>query len=417
MGYVAVKGGRDAIVASQARLTYERLAEGRVLDVADVRAGLRGAIDQVMSEASLYDEDVAALALKQAEGSPEEAVFLLRAFRSTLPRLHHTRTADTRPMHVERRISATFKDVPGGQLLGASYDYVHRLLDPDLRFETDADARAWLARWRAEAEAAASAVGTPEGGDAEAGEGPDGASDALPKVLDYLRTEGLMEARADDDRAPGDVTKAALSFPAGRSRRLQVLTRGQTGVVTALGYASLRGFGPMLHPTVGELRVGRQPLSVPDPDAVADQIDDPEEDHYLGTVRLTEVETVVPVAVSAAGPQDAERTALGFDLGYGACFGRNETKAIAMSLLDQTLEHPDPRAPTHDEEFVLLHVDAVEASGFISHLKLPHYVTFQSELDAVRRTRAAALGGAGDADDAGVAGDAPDAPTDGEGTP
>lgn len=436
MGYVAVKGGRDAILASQARLTYERLAEGRVLDVADVRAGLRAAIDQVMSEASLYDEDVAALALKQAEGSPEEAVFLLRAFRSTLPRLHHTRTADTRAMHVERRISATFKDVPGGQLLGASYDYVHRLLDPDLRVETDADARAWLARWRAEAEAAASAVGTPEGGDAglgdagfgdaEAGEGPDGAPDALPKVLDYLRTEGLMEARADDDRAPGDVTKAALSFPAGRSRRLQVLTRGQTGVVTALGYASLRGFGPMLHPTVGELRVGRQPLSVPDPDAVADHRDDPEEDHYLGTVRLTEVETVVPVAVPAAGPEDAERTALGFDLGYGACFGRNETKAIAMSLLDQTLEHPDPRAPTHDEEFVLLHVDAVEASGFISHLKLPHYVTFQSELDAVRRTRAAAAGDAGDADGAGDvdgaegtegAGDAPDAPTDGEGTP
>ena len=382
MGYVAVKGGRDAILASQVRLTYERLAEGRVLDVEDVRAGLRAAIDQVMSEASLYDENVAALALKQAEGSPEEAVFLLRAFRSTLPRLHHTRTADTRTMHVERRISATFKDVPGGQLLGASYDYVHRLLDPDLRHETDADAQAWLARWRAEAEGAASGEV-----DAEPDAAPDAAPDTLGKVLDYLRAEGLMEARTDDDTEPGDVTKAALTFPAGRSRRLQVLTRGQTGVVTALGYASLRGFGPMLHPTVGELRVGRQPVYVPDPDAVADGRDDPDEDHYLGTVRMTEVETVVPVAV----PGDGERDALGFDLGYGAAFGRNETKAIAMSLLDQTLEHPDPRSPAHDEEFVLLHVDAVEATGFISHLKLPHYVTFQSELDAVRRTRAASV--------------------------
>ena len=29
------------------------------------------------------------------------------------------------------------------------------------------------------------------------------------------------------------------------------------------------------------------------------------------------------------------------------------------------------------------HIDSVEATGFISHLKLPHYVTFQSKLDSV----------------------------------
>ncbi len=58
-----------------------------------------------------------------------------------------------------------------------------------------------------------------------------------------------------------------------------------------------------------------------------------------------------------------------------------------MSLLDQCLEHPDRAHAVHDEEFVLLHIDSVETTGFISHLKLPHYVTFQSELDSVRRSR------------------------------
>ena len=105
--------------------------------------------------------------------------------------------------------------------------------------------------------------------------------------------------------------------------------------------------------------------------------------YYVGGVKVTEVESVVPVGV----PKGEGRTEIEFDIGYGLCFGQNETKTIAMSLLDQCLEHPDPSHPTHDEEFVLLHIDSVEATGFISHLKLPHYVTFQSELDSVRASR------------------------------
>jgi len=370
MGYVAVKGGREAIEASIERLKYERLKRGTVLGVEQARAGLRGLMDQVMSEGSLYDEEAAALAIKQAEGSPEEAVFLLRAYRSTLPRLHTSLPLRSEEMRIERRISATFKDIPGGQILGASYDYVHRLLDDSLREEQDADARAWLEGWH-------DAVH-------RSGEtGPKEPLGSLPKVLDYLRELGLIAMREDDEAEPRDVTKQTLSFPAHRSERLQVLTRGQTGTVTSLGYASLRGFGPMLHPTVGELRVGRLPVVVPNPltDSVHAEAD-PSDGYYLGEVRLTEVETVVPIQV----PKAEGRTGLSFDLGYGACFGQNETKAIAMSLLDQCLEHPDARYPTHDEEFVLMHVDSVESTGFISHLKLPHYVTFQSELDAVRST-------------------------------
>ena len=362
MGYVAVKGGTNAIEASIERLAYERLKRGTTVSAEQIRGGMRVLIDQVMSEASLYSEAVAALCIKQAEGSPEEAVFTMRAFRSTLPRIHYSAETRSESMRIERRISATFKDIPGGQILGASYDYTHRLLRDDIADETDESADEWLRTWFARPLAAPEPIGE------------------LPKVIDYLRNQGLMKTVPQDDTPPKDVTKEALSFPTERSQRLQVLTRGQTGAVTALGYASLRGYGPLLHPTVAELRVGHLPITIPNP--FGDE-DDEDDGYYIGSIKVTEVESVVPVSV----PRGEGRSEIEFDIGYGVCFGQNETKAIAMSLLDQCLENPDPSHPTHDEEFVLLHIDSVEATGFISHLKLPHYVTFQSELDSVRASR------------------------------
>lgn len=363
MAYVAVKGGTRAIEASLDLAKAERLAAG----------GRPSAlIDQVMAEASLYAEDVAALAVAQAEGSPEEAVFLLRAFRSTVPRLHTTRVVEPGDLWVERRISAAFKDIPGGQLLGAAIDYSHRLID--FEPETSEQAAAWLAAFQKKLEEAAPAASSSPSSPAEG---------RYPKVVEYLRAVDLFPARADDDTPPGDVTKKSLQFPASRSERLQILARGQTGAVTALGYASLRGYGA-LHPTVGELRVGRLPLTVADPWEGGD----PENDHFIGEIRVTEVETLVPVQI----PRGEGRTELEFDLGYGLCYGRNETKAVAMSLLDQVLQAREDGGitdygPLSDEEFVLLHIDSVEATGFISHLKLPHYVTFQSKLESVRETR------------------------------
>ncbi|MBA3875289.1 MAG: carbon-phosphorus lyase complex subunit PhnI, partial [Anaerolineae bacterium] len=44
----------------------------------------------------------------------------------------------------------------------------------------------------------------------------------------------------------------------------------------------------------------------------------------------------------------------------------------------------DPH-PAHTEEFVMYHTEPVEASGFCIHFKLPHYVTFASSLDSVRK--------------------------------
>ncbi len=379
MGYIAVRGGAEAIEASIERLKYERLRKGRALDVGAAEAGLRALVDQVMAEASLYDEGIAALSIKQAEGSPEEAVFLMRAYRSTLPRSHYALAVDTRAMRVERRISASFKDIPGGQLLGASADYTHRLIDPSLRGETDEGAVAWVEEYLGRV--AIDACDTNEASEDSAASRPE----APPaSAIDYVRSLGLIEERQMDDAEPRDVTKKAIEFPASRSERLQILARGQTGAVTALGYAALRGYGATLHPTVGELRVGRVAVYVPDPFAAGSAKGDGDA-YYVGELRITAVETLVPVQVH----KGRGKTEIEFVLGFGACFGQNETKAIAMSLLDQCLESGDKRSAVQDEEFVLLHVDSVEATGFISHLKLPHYVTFQSKLDSLRKARGA----------------------------
>ena len=367
MGYVAVKGGTEAIEASLQRLRNQRIEDGVLLDIAAVRSGMKILIDQVMAEASLYDETMAALAIKQAEGSPEEAVFLLRAFRSTMPRLHYSRETATDGMWVERRISSSFKDIPGGQILGTSPDYSHRLLDFSLMDENSEDIREMADRL---AESACSIPGVNTD------------LSTIPKVVDYLRREGLMSEPVASGIEPKDITKEKLCFPTSRAERLQILARGQTGAVTAFGYAAQRGYGAVLHPTVGELRVGRIPVTVLDPYTDSES-GDPDDDYYLGEIRLTEVETLIPVPVKRA----QGRTEIEFSLGYGVSFGRNETKVIAMSLIDYNLTDGDADAAVGDEELILLHIDSVEASGFTSHLKLPHYVTFQSKLDSVRKTR------------------------------
>ena len=160
--------------------------------------------------------------------------------------------------------------------------------------------------------------------------------------------------------------------------RSQILSRGMTQAVTALGYASLRGYG-VVHPTVGELRVGQLPISVPDPL----QPEREEDSYYIGEIKVTEVESLIPVTITDPnGEKELE-----FKVGYGITMGQNETKAIAMSILDTCLESEDKGFAVNDEEFVLYHIDAVEATGFISHLKLPHYVTFQSKLNSMRKTK------------------------------
>jgi alpha-D-ribose 1-methylphosphonate 5-triphosphate synthase subunit PhnI len=361
MGYVAVKGGSKAIDASLERLKFERLKNLRILKVDDIEAGMRCLIDQLMSESSLYDEHLSSLAIKQAEGSPEEAVFMLRAYRSTLSRSYYSCITDTRDIKLERRISASFKDIPGGQILGATQDYSHRLLDFDLTHEDLKVCKQWVDEYLQSAEDMQfSQEDIPVSG-----------------VIGYLQQQGLILPTRENNTLPDDVTKESVQFPCSRSQRLQLLSRGQTGAVIALAYAAIRGYGAY-HPTVAELRVGQVPVFIESP--ILSEVE--EDSYYIGDIKVTEVETLFPVAVT----KNQEKEKMSFEIGYGLCYGQNESKAIAMSILDHCLETADPKYPTHNEEFVLMHIDPVEATGFISHLKLPHYVTFQSELDAVRKT-------------------------------
>lgn len=371
MGYVAVTGGEEAIEASLDLLERARLAAGRALDVDLVLACLPELVDQVQSEGSLWAPEVAAVAVKQARGSVEEAVFLMRAYRSTLERLYVSRTIDTGEMRVDRRISAAFKDIEGGQVLGATRDYSHRLIEFDLADETDAAVRERLR----ELEGALAAAG----GSSCEGEEAAALLARVPRVSDYLRSIGMVRPWERDDAEPVDVTKTPLSFPAPRSVILQALSRGLTQAVVAIGYAAIRGFG-LSHPTVGELRRGRVPVTIDAPGA--EGAGDPEDAYYLGSILVTEVESLI---VSDEQADDGSHYS-GIDVGYGLVMGCDESKAIAMSVLDHSLRADDVRYPTQDQEFVLYHIDGVEATGFISHLKLPHYVTFQSKLDSTVRS-------------------------------
>lgn len=349
MAYVAVSGGSEAIEESIRLLEFYRSGTEKDLDLEAIEHKMGLLVDRVMSEAGLYAKNYAALALKQCEGSIEEAVFLLRAYRSTLTRNYYTTAVNTDNMRVVRRISAAFKDIRGGQILGATYDYTHRLINFALEQENSeqlfAQRNITLHR-----------------------EFPE-AVEPCRRVSDELKKEGLIDKLPEDSSTPYDVTEKLLEFPGVRSARLQTLARADTGFISGLAYSALRGFG-QTHPTVGELRTGYIELAVP-------YLFDDRESIYIGEILITEVECFVD---ADAGDQ------LKLAVGYGAVFGRNENKAIAMAIVDRELETAGDN-PTQNEEFVLMHGDSLEMNGFISHLKLPHYVTFQAKLDSVRKTR------------------------------
>src|ERR1700743_277395 len=91
---------------------------------------MRMAVDRAMGEGALYAPEHAALALLQVEGDSFEAAFHLRAYRATLQRRYYSETLNTRERFIHRRISSTFREIPGGQILGPTRDYSFRLLGP-----------------------------------------------------------------------------------------------------------------------------------------------------------------------------------------------------------------------------------------------------------------------------------------------
>lgn len=348
--YVAVKGGEKAIDNAHALLAQKRRGEPSIpeLSVSQIEQQMPMAVARVMSEGSLYDPELAALAIKQAAGDLLEAIFLLRAYRTTLVRFANSTPIDTEQMRIERRISATYKDLPGGQLLGPTFDYTHRLLDFKLLAESDTLSQVELS------------PSAPE-------------QEPCQRVLAVLEQEGLMRKEQDQDQAIPDITREPLDFPSNRMQRLQALARGDEGFMMALAYSTQRGYGRN-HPFAGEIRIGQVEVWF-----------EPEELDFavpLGDIEVTECEMVNQfVGSKSEGAQ--------FTRGYGLGFGYNERKAMSMALVDRALCSKDLGeeviSPAQEEEFVLMHCDNVEAAGFVSHLKLPHYVDFQAELELIRK--------------------------------
>ena len=354
MAYVAVKGGERAIGNAHEWLAAERRGDPGVpeLSVGQVREQLALGVDRVMAEGSCCDRDLAALAVKQACGDLPEAVFMLRAYRTTLPRFGYSEAIDTPNMAIRRRVSAAFKDLPGGQVLGPTFDYTHRLLDFTLMANGE------------------SPVPHPP---------EDDPVDAHMPTIDHVFAhEDLLEAdeRSPEDAEPFDLTRESMAFPAGHDQRLQALARGDEGFLLSLAYSTQRGWGGT-HPLCAELRLGE--VSV---EFVPEELGFPIE---IGEVLVTECQ-MISDAVNADGNEPPR-----FKRGYGLTFGHCERKAMSMAIVDRALRDradDEPASfPAHDEEFVLHHSDSVEASGFVQHLKLPHYVDFQASLQFMRRLR------------------------------
>ncbi|VVE64770.1 carbon-phosphorus lyase complex subunit PhnI [Pandoraea captiosa] len=413
--YVAVKGGERAIEQSWDLLAKARRGNPDVpaLSVTQIREQMRLAVARVMSEGALYDETLAALAIKQAAGDLVEAIFLLRAYRTTLPRLGTTRPIDTASMRLSRRISATFKDVPGGQVLGATYDYTQRLLDFALLAEGETCGATLPGEIPNASVAKATRAPRTDGSSPMpaampemphiANAAPNAALNVIPdaipgvppiavttRVTDIMKRDGLLEALHGDGRTdtliddgtdgsdpePHDLVHSPLFTPASRTARLQNLARGDEGFLLALGYSTQRGYGND-HPFAGEIRLGQVSIEI-EPEELGFAID-------IGEIAVTECQMVTQFGGNRETPPQ-------FTQGYGLTFGHNERKAMAMSLVDRALRTnelgDEANSPAQQQEFVLYHSDNVEASGFVQHLKLPHYVDFQAELELVRRLRA-----------------------------
>jgi alpha-D-ribose 1-methylphosphonate 5-triphosphate synthase subunit PhnI len=398
--YVAVKGGQKAIEAAHRQLAEARRGDRSVpeLTLDQIRNQLSLAVDRVQAEGSLYDPELAAQAVKQARGDLVEAIFLLRAARTSLERFGYSEPIRTGEMRPRRRISGTFKDLPGGQILGPTFDYTHRLLKavpgtagPQGPETPPGDG---MSGGKGPCGGVAGELGrngdvagvrgvNGEAPDVRGGDGDtsgvrgEGDRAAVPGAAAFLERQGLIEIEEDQGpETPFDLTRTPLEIPQDRPGRLQALARADEGFLLALAYSSQRGYGSV-HPFVADLRLGPVEVEFLAPElgfAVT-----------VGEIEVTECQTACQFTGGGGRPPM-------FTRGYGLAVGHNERKALSMSIVDRALRSRElgeaVKGPAQDEEFVLYHGDNVEASGFVSHIKLPHYVDFQAELAMLRHMRA-----------------------------
>lgn len=360
MGYAAARGGLSAIRSAEDLVARLRDNDpSNRLDIDQFTGRLRLLVDRVMGEAGLWAPEFAAMALRQAEGDVIEAVHLLRAYKSTLPRFAVAQVLDADDIDPERRVVPAFREPGGPQILGRSTDYTARMLKPDTRadeFTTD-DA--------AEREVSSTDVVTPV------------TTREMRRMSDVLRDMDLLvDRRMATDPEPFDITRMPAKPPAPRSARLSTMARAETGALINQWYRNILGPDGYLHEvTLGEVRHGSLPITTTHP-ATGNEV-------TIGQFRVTEVEAIEDL-------DGVEEDRGSFDVGYGMCLGHNERKAIAMANLDIACHRDGSKSSL--EQSILMTTDGLDSAGFLEHLKLPHYVTFRSMVErkvAVRRARTA----------------------------
>ncbi|MGW3956540.1 carbon-phosphorus lyase complex subunit PhnI [Streptomyces sp. NPDC004752] len=359
------------------------------------------AVDRAMGEGGLWAPELAARALRQAEGDPVEAAHLLRAHRAALPRLAVTEPVPTSELRVVRRISSAFRNPPGGQVLGRTLDYAGRLLD--LLPEDEGRGRvaddSLVPAGDEHDHHGHDHQGDDDHGHAHNGHGHDhhghahhhehphtapdpgwdpGADQSDPAtvertpghVLGVFREMGLVAPLPEnpDDPDPYDITRRPVRPGVPRSAWLQTMARADTGSLLHLWYGS--DWRPEDHETPGELRHGALPVRVTHPHtgrpvAVAE-------------VRVSEVQTFHSLPRAGELPEH-------LNVGYGMCFGHNERKAIAMAGFDLLLTHHE--GATDLQHDVLLTLDGLDSTGYVHHLKLPHHVEYRSVLERAEAAR------------------------------
>lgn len=352
MGYASARGGLASILAAEELVRHERdHAPVPWVSTEQITGRFRLAVDRVMGEGGLYDEPTAAAAVRQAEGDTLEAAHLVRAHRSTLPRLAVSEPIDPDEMVVLRRIVPAMREPNGPQLLGRTTDYTGRLLE-----KPDGQPQAQPQEPRPALERSA--------------------EQRHPRrFLELLRKLDLVaDQRLTDDPEPMDITRSAVRPPAARSAALAAMARAETAGLVSLWYRSMLGPDNDIHEiNLGELRHGRLPLRVRHP-------------HTGNPVRVGEFRVTEAEAIENLDGPDEDRSKLG--VGYGLCFGHNERKAIAMANMDIANRRFGRTGPL--EQLLLLTTDGLDSGGFLEHLKLPHYVTFRSIMDRKLALRAAA---------------------------
>ncbi|WP_458700063.1 carbon-phosphorus lyase complex subunit PhnI [Sulfurospirillum sp. 1307] len=333
MGYVAIKGGEEAIKNSLA--FYDDTFKYKIKPK-DIEKSLSFAVDKVMSEGSLYSKKLSAIAIQKSGGDLLNAAFFLRAHRSSCARVGIAKVINTDDMRVTRRISSAFKDIKGGQILGPSNDYEVKLILKKASNKT---------LWSMYSD-----------------------EDVfVESALKPLRDQNLVKTLKKDE-VTSDITRVFPAPPYPRSAVMQIMSRGEGGSMLGFAYTTMRGYGDV-HPTIGDLRIGTCDVKFTHPFTKKE-------------VKICEIEATSCEVAATFEKQEDGSTKL--STGYGFCFGVNETKAISMAILDTSLynsAHTIGEGSIADNfEMIVHHIDGIESMGFTNHYKLPHYVTFQADL-------------------------------------